>query len=442
VHTEQRPLILMLGADRYALEACVRHDIDAVVICGPAMFDDGIVKVPEPLTLLQADDHCSVEAVLMALHRAGFGGRHFDGVQTTSEPALVTASLLARYLGCDFIDPSVAVLFRDKSLQKAQVAKAGLRTADVIVIDDVYDVSGIGELPYRKAVLKPVGGAATALTSVVSSIEELRERSREYCGQRITQRTFVLEEHIRGDEWLADGIMFEGELLFCSLARYCAPCLSLVEDGLPLSTSRFDPERDDWAYERALPVIRPALEALGLRSGVFHMELFHDDATGGLVFGECAARRGGVLVHEELRVKFNVNLAESAVLCALGRRPELEVKLDPRSVGGAHLLGSPGILIECPTPAQVATRPGVVFARIERPYGTVIAGGLASTNQRIGQFLVAADSDEELARRFQEVRAWFAERTKTIPSSARTPELRAWQRRTWPDADFSDTLWN
>jgi biotin carboxylase len=432
----------MLGADRYAMEACVRHDIDAVVICGQALLDDGLVKVPEPLTMLPADDQRSVEAVLMALHRGGFGSRHFDGVQTTDEWALVTASLLARYLGCDFIDPAVAVLFRDKSLQKARVAKAGLRTADVVVIDDVYDVSGIGELPYPKAVLKPAGGAAAALTSVVSSIEELRERSREYRGQRTAQRTFVLEEYIGGDEWSADGIMFEGTLLFCALARYCAPCLRLLEGGLPFSTSRLDPQRDYWAYERALPVVRPALEALGLRSGVFHMELFHDGTTGDLIFGECAARRGGVLIHEELQVKFNVNLAESAVFCALGRRPDLDVKLDTRSIGGAHLLASPGTLIECPTPAQVAARPGVVFARIERPYGTVTASGLASTNQRIGQFLVAADSDEQLARRFQEVRAWFAERARTIPLSATSRELRDWQRRDWPAADFSDTLWN
>lgn len=440
METEQRPLILMLGADRYALAACVKHEIDAVVVCGPAIFDDGLIDIADCFTVLRVDDQRSVEAVMMALHRAGLGNRHFDGVQTTDEWALVAASLLARYLGCDFIDPAVAVHFRDKSLQKARVATAGIRVADVTVIDDIYDVSAITELPYQKAVLKPVAGAATARTSVVLNLDDLRHRSHEYATQRITQRTFALEEHIDGDEWLADGVMFDGEVLFCGLARYGASCLASMERELPISISRFDPDRDDWAYQLALPVVRRALEVLGLRSGVFHMEMFHRES-GELYFSECAARRGGALVHEELQAKFNVNLSESAVLCALRHEPILRVKVDPRCIGSAFLVGSAGVLIKCPTPAEVATRPGVLFARIERPYGTVIESGLASTNQRVGQFLAAADSDEELARAFQDVQGWFTERTTVVPVGVTRRELRQWQHRTWPAADFGDALW-
>jgi len=442
METEQPPRILILGTDRYALEACVRRGIDAVVVCGASSFDDGLVEVPAPLVLLRVDEQSSAEAILMALHRAGLGRSRFDGVQTTDEWSLVTASLLARHLGCDFVDPDTAVHFRDKSLQKSRVAAAGVRTAAVTVIEDVHDVSGIEELPYPKAVLKPVAGAATARTSVVQSVADLRARSREYREQRTAQRTFVLEEFVAGEEWIADGIVYDGEVLFCALGRYADPCLTVVDRQLALSISRFDPDGDEWAYRGGLPVVRRSLEALGLRNGVFHMELFHDPETGELSFSECAARRGGALIHEELQAKFNVNLSDSAVLCALGRRPELEVKHDPRFFGGAFLMGRPGLLVECPTPAEVAARPGVEFARIERPYGTHFAEGLASTNQKIGQFLVAADSGAELAQRFAEVRAWFDERVVIVPGGVNNRALRAWQRRTRPADDFGDTLWS
>lgn len=439
--TKHRPSILMLGTDRYAMQACLARDIDAVVICGPAGRDNGFVPVPGGLRALPVDDQGSAESIMMALHRAGLGGHRFAGIQTTDEWALVTASVLAPHLGCDFLDPATAVHFRDKSLQKRRVRSAGLKAADVMVIDDIHDLAGIEELPYPKAVLKPVAGAATVRTSVVGSLADLRARGEAYRRAQTKQRTFVLEEFIAGDEWVADGVMFEGELQFCSLGTYADPCLSTVDRRLPLSIRRFDPERDQASYELGLPVVRAALGALGLRSSVFHMELFHDPETGEVTFSECAARRGGALVHEELQAKFQVNLGESAVLCAIGQRPDPPVKIDPRVIGGGFLMGRPGTLVRCPTPAELTERPGVLFARIERPYGTRLAGEVSGTNDRIGQCLIAADSQGEFARRLAEVRAWFDERVVVVPEGAVNRELRAWQRSTWPGADFSDTAW-
>ena len=116
--------------------------------------------MPEGLRALPVDNQSSVDAIMTALHRAGLDSHRFTGIQTTDEWALVPASLLALHLGCDFLDPVTAVHFRDKSLQKGRVRAAGLKVAQVTVIDDIYDVSGIDELPYPKAVLKPVAGAA------------------------------------------------------------------------------------------------------------------------------------------------------------------------------------------------------------------------------------------------------------------------------------------
>jgi biotin carboxylase len=439
--TERRPSLLMLGTDRYALRACVEHDIDAVVVWGPGGRDNGFVDVPAGLRVLPVDDQSSVEAIMMALHRAGLADHRFDGVQTTDEYALVTASLLAAHLGCAFIDPGTAAHFRDKSLQKKRVREAGLKAARGVVIEDVHDVSGIDALPYAKAVLKPIAGAGAVRTSVVQSVEELRARSEAYRKARTKQRTFALEEFVTGDEWTADGILFDGELLFCSFATYGEPCVTTVSEGNALSLRRFDPDRDPAVYDLGLPVVTRALAALGLRDGVFHMELFHDADTGELAFSECAARRGGVLVHEELQAKFGVNLAESAVLCAIGRRPDPQVKLDSRVIGGGFLMGRPGILAKCPSPAEITARPGVLFARVERTAGTRVAAELSATNDRIAQCLVAADTVEEWARRLADVRAWFDDQVVVLPDVVTNRERRDWQRATWPEADFGDTSW-
>jgi biotin carboxylase len=440
--TERRPAVLVIGTDRYALEACVRRDLDAVVVVGAAHWDDGLIEVPATLRVLRVDNHLDPEHIVTALHRGGLGDVTWDAVHTGDENALVAAALLAGYLGCPTIGATTAAHFRDKSVQKRAVAAAGLRTARTTLVEDVYDVSGIAELPYPRAVLKPVAGAATERTVALSSVEQLRAVSREFAAARIPERTFLLEEFSPGDEWVVDGVVFEGEVVFCSVARYGVPCLTTVTESLPLSLRRFDPDADAWAFDAAVPFATAALESLGLRRGVFHMELFHDPASGELIFGECAARRGGALTHEEVQAKFGVHLGDCAVLCSLDRRPEIDAKVRPDVIGGGYLMGHPGVLVRCPTAAELRELPGVEFARIEKPYGVRVDGALAGTDQRLGQVLIGADGVDQHAERLAAVRAWFAERVVTVPEGATTRELRAWQRATSPRDDLRDTLWH
>jgi hypothetical protein len=291
-------------------------------------------------------------------------------------------------------------------------------------------------------VLKPVTGAATAraAATVVESLADLQRFSKQYRGDRAAPRAFVLEEFVEGDEWIADGVVFGGELVFCALGTYgsCSPVPT--DQVLPQSVRRFDPVAEAWAYQVGEPFVRQAIAALGLRSGAFHLEFFRGrDET--LTFGGCAARCGGGLVHEEVERKFNVHLGAAALRCALGRHPEPEVEHRPEAVGTTFLMGRSGTLISCPSPAQVMEQPGVVLARIEFPAGGQFGDDPGGTGQRIGQVLVTADSAEGLQLRFAELREWFAGRTVIAPFGGGKQELRAWQRDAWPDLDFRDILW-
>ncbi|MEU6405760.1 hypothetical protein [Streptomyces sp. NPDC046985] len=434
------PRILIVGLDRYGMRACVRLGLEVTVVCGAAVWDQGHIAIPDEVTVIRVDDHSSAEAVLMALARAGLTSESFDAVYTTAEDSLVMVGLLAAHLGLPAVPPDVAVRFRDKSVQKREIRAAGVATAGAVVVDDVHDVAGITELASAKAVLKPVAGAATERTTVVSSMAELRARSEEYRRQGTAQRTFILEEFVRGEEWIADGVLYEGELLFCALGRYGDPCLTAVDSGRPLNFRHFDPADENWAYDRALPVITASLAALGLRDGMFHMELFHDPDTGALTFGECAARRGGALVQEVVHAKFNVDLAACAIQVALGRRPEVDVKIRPGAIGGAYLTAGPGLLLDCPSADQVMARPGVEFVRIERPVGGRTPA-VAGTDHRIGQFMVAADTAEELQQRFAKVWDWFGPQVKIVPDGLTPRELRALQPALRPGVHFGDALW-
>jgi biotin carboxylase len=438
--TNRRLSVLLLGGDRYMLRACEQYEIDAVVVRGSADRDKWTMQIPPPMTALPVDDHRSAEAILMALHRAGLGERRFDAIQTTDERSLVTASVLGLLLGSRVVDSGTAVLFRDKSLQKDRVRAAGIPVARTTVIDDVYYVDDVS-LDFGAAILKPIAGAGTKLTSLVRNVEELRAASRRYREQLIAPRTFVLEEYMEGEEWVADGVVWEGELQFLAMGTYADPCLSAVTERRPLTMRRFDPVTEAWVYERAEPVIRDALAALGLSAGVFHMELFHREEHGRVVFSECAARRGGALTHEEVLCKFNVDLGEAALMCAIGRQPDLNIKVRPEVVGAAYLPGRSGTLISCPSPAELMDQPNVEFARIETPFGTQLSGIVTDTSQRLGQLLLAADSVEQLATRVEELRAWFDQRLVVAGPGLTNNERRSWQRQNWPAADFRDLLY-
>ncbi|MFJ6169134.1 ATP-grasp domain-containing protein [Micromonospora orduensis] len=434
-------LMLILAPDRYVLRACRRLGVPHVVVYGARHRDLAFQEIPAPAIPVFCEDHHKPEAVLTALHRAGFGDRQFTAVQTTIEPLLITASILGRALGARVLSPTTAVLFRDKFLQKQRIADAGLATARSVLIEDIFALEPDFVMPFERGVLKPVTGLATQTTSVVDGLDDLLATARRHRQQRISSRTFVLEEFITGDEWTADGVVSDGELLFYGLGRYEQPCLATLQDNAPLSMRKFDPHSESWAYAAADDMVRAALDALGLTDGVFHMELFHDPQSGRVVFSECAARRGGALTEEEILAKFGVDLGEAAVQCALGWKPELDVRIRPGTVGSVYFTSRPGTLAACPSPAELTDLPDVSFARIELPIGYRMAGAAASTTTRIGMAMINAADPQSLERRRAEVLRWFDERLVVIPAATTGAELRDWHRGVSGTDEFADVLY-
>ncbi|QOC93949.1 ATP-grasp domain-containing protein [Micromonospora craniellae] len=434
-----RPSVLMIGADPYVLRACEAHDVETVLLCNSGAYDSGRIHMPPGGTIIRVDDVTNVEDLVGGLHRAGMGGRSFDAVQTTWEFSVVTAAVLARTMGTRGIAPETALHFRDKSLQKSRLAAAGVPVARTEVVHDLYDVSTV-EFAFERAVLKPIAGGGTTSTSVVRDRAELEKLSRECREKKETARTFLLEEFVEGDEWMAEGVVHDGEILFFGLGAYTEPCLAAVDGQEPLSLRRLDPTTDADAYAATEPVVRDAIAALGLRDSVFHMELFREKETGRIVFSECAARRGGALTQEQVLAKFNVDLGEAALLCALGRRPRLDVKVHPGTVGCAGLYGPPGTIVDYPDTDALMALPDVAFVQLWVPPGATLSSKFSASADMLGAVLLVSDSVEEFDRRVTETRQWFANRLAVADPALTGGQRWAWVRRQWPDRNYSDSL--
>jgi hypothetical protein len=432
--------VVLIGADPYVLRACQLHDIEAVLLCNSGAYDSGRIQAPPGGTVIRVDDVTKPEDCLAALHRAGFGDRKFDAVQTTWEFSVVTAAVLGSALGCRSIDPTTALVFRDKSLQKARLREAGVPVTGSEVIEDIFHVEDV-KLEFEHAVLKPIAGGGTTSTSVVRGRKDLEAASRASREKKETNRTFLLEEYVPGAEWMAEGVVFDGEVLFYGLGAYAQPCLEAITGQVPISLRRLDPAQDAEAYQAADPVVRAAIAALGLQDGVFHMELFHEEGTGRIVFSECAARRGGALTHEQVLAKFNVDMGEAALLAALGRKPELEVKVNPNVVGCAALFGPAGTVIGYPTADELVAQPNVAFAQMYVPPGANLSSNFSASADMLGALLIVTETVDQFDTRVAEIRDWFRDRLSVAEPWLTSGERWAWQRSQSPDREYRDWLY-
>lgn len=431
------PTVLIIAPDRYLIRACQRLDVGAVIIYGQGIADAGVAKIPEGMTGIFVDDQKDAASVLAALARHGLADFPFAAVVSANEYAIPLAGLLAGHFRCGGLPARVAVGFRDKSVQKTLVRAAGVPVADFVVIEDIHEFDRLPALPASPMVLKPVAGVGTRLTMMIRDSAELEAAARRIAA-KTELRTFLLEQFIPNDEWIVDGVVRDGELLFYSMGYYPEPCLAVVEKQESMTYCRFDPVADKDVFEEAGPLARRAIAALGMTDGVFHMELFRQKDGGPLMFGECAARRGAAMIFEEVLWKFNVDLAEETLRAALGWPPGLDVRIRPGLIGTTNVNAPPGVLLSIPSVAEIKKQPGVVYARVEMPVGAMIADQIPDAASRLSEVLVTADDRDQLQQRFADVRAWFLDQLVVVPPRATHRTLRAWQRRTWPSSQVGD----
>lgn len=423
----------MVSPDPYLIRACERLGVDAVVIYGQNSADSGVASFLGPMAGVFAEDFKNPEAVLGALLRGGFGDRRYDAVIAGTEFAIPLSALLAAFFRCRGLPVEVAIRYRDKAIQKRLVRAAGVPTADCVVIEDIQHFEKLPDLIDSPMVLKPIAGLGTMLTSVVTTTGELQAAARRIAATT-DSRTFLLETFTEGDEVIVDGLVRDGELVFHSMGYYPEPCLAVVERQASMTYGRFDPVLDKDLFEEGAALATRVTAALGLVDGVFHLEAFRPKNGGPLVFGECAARRGAAMIFEEVLWKFNVDMAEEWLRAALGWPPRLDVKVRPGAIGTTNLNAPPGVLFSCPSAADILTRSGALYARIEFPLGAMMAGHIPDAASRLGQVLVTADDPQELLDRFAAIREWFAARLVVAPVKVPGRVLRSWHRQSWPDS--------
>lgn len=211
----------------------------------------------------------------------------------TLEQLQVPLALAREALGIDGLSPDAARNFRDKSRMKDVLRAAGVPCARHALVGDREAADSFTQRVGFPVVVKPPAGAGGKGTFRLDRAEDLSiwlQRS-----PLNAAHPTLFEEFVHGTEHSFDSVFIEGRPVWHSISRYMPSPLEVLENDwiqwcvlLPrdIDGVEFDPIRESGFA---------AIEALGLQTGLSHLEWFRL-ADGSIAISEVGARPPGAQI--------------------------------------------------------------------------------------------------------------------------------------------------
>ena len=193
-------------------------------------------------------------------------------------------------LGIEGMTVDVARNFRDKSRMKDVLRAAGIPCARHGLAHDGRQALGHAERLGFPLIVKPPAGAAARGTFRLDDQQSLVQ-----CLEAMPPRAddpLLLEEFIVGEEHSFDSVCLDGRMIWHSLTHYRPGPLEVLRHPWIQWTVLLPREVDDPRYDDIRDVAAGALRALGLHTGLTHLEWFRRP-DGSVAVSEVAARPPG-----------------------------------------------------------------------------------------------------------------------------------------------------
>ena len=196
-------------------------------------------------------------------------------------------------MGIEGMGVETALNFRDKARMKDALRAAGLPVARHALVEHAADAWLFAREAGLPLVLKPPAGAGSLSTYRANTVDELRRALEELSPS--PARPVLVEEFLTGTEHSLETVSVGGQAVWHSLTRYYPAPLEVVEHSwiqwaVVLPRESLGPEFADMRETGAR-----ALQALGLDTGLTHMEWFRRP-DGSVAISEVAARPPGAQI--------------------------------------------------------------------------------------------------------------------------------------------------
>ncbi|MPZ72250.1 MAG: ATP-grasp domain-containing protein [Nitriliruptorales bacterium] len=253
----------------------------------------------------QVDDALDPAQLVDAVRGLSRQRRPVDGLLGVLEQAQVPIARAREVLGLSGMDVRVATNFRDKNQMKDVLRAAGVPVAAHRLVGGPEAAIDFAAEVGFPLVVKPPAGAGARSTFRLDDAVALR-RWIEASPPSASNPTLV-EEFLAGQEFTFDSVMVDGRVEWYSIARYLPAPLEVLHHPwmqwavlLPR-----DIGGDDFDDIRA--IAPAALSALGLQTGLSHMEWFRR-ADGTIAVSEVGARPPGAQLTSALSYAHCIDL--------------------------------------------------------------------------------------------------------------------------------------
>ena len=225
----------------------------------------------------------------------GLGGQ-FGGVQrllAVLEQLQVPVAQVREHLGIAGMDVATAVNFREKAQMKTVLRAAGVPCARHQLATAAAQAAGFAAQVGFPLVVKPPAGAGAKATFRLDDAGDLAAWLD--VAPPSADAPVLIEEFLTGEEGSYDSVMVDGEVVWDSVSNYLPTPLEVLRNPWMQWMVLLPRDIGGPEYAGIRDIAPAALTALGLRSGLTHMEWFRRP-DGTVAVSEVAARPPGAQI--------------------------------------------------------------------------------------------------------------------------------------------------
>ena len=282
----------------------------------------------------RVDDAIDPDSILPAVRRVARQLGTVDRLLGTLEELQVPLGELRDRLELPGLRAEAARNFRDKALMKRVLQEHGLPCARHALVDGAEAALEFVEAVGFPVIVKPPAGSGARGTYRVENLDQLREALRAM--PPAPDRPALLEEFVTGEELSFDSISVGGEVVWHSINHYLPPPLEVLREPWIQWCVLLPREVDSPRYEEIRRVAAQALSALGLGTGLSHMEWFQRP-DGAVAISEVGARPPGARFTSLISWAHDFDLYRA--WAGLMVFDEFEPRPRPYAAGAAYLRG-------------------------------------------------------------------------------------------------------
>jgi len=261
----------------------------AVVTCEPAE------RIPPRLRRSLAahwriDDPLDAGQIAGAVQGLGAQVGPVQALLAVLEQLQVPLAQVREHLGIPGIDAATAHNFRDKAQMKSVLRAAGVPCARHRLADSAEVAAGFAAEVGFPLVVKPPAGAGAKSTFRLDDAEDLRVWLS--AAPPAPDRLALLEEFLTGEEGSYDSVMTDGQIVWDSVSSYLPTPLEVLRNPWIQWIVQMPRDIGGPEYDGIRAIAPTALRALGLRTGLTHLEWFRRP-DGSVAVSEVAVRPPG-----------------------------------------------------------------------------------------------------------------------------------------------------